>query len=175
MSPPVAPEVEEQIIVRERLRLLALGFYIKGAVGAVFISFLLLHFFVFLGISFIPESAWNTPPKSVTTTQSPSVLPSPSPRPINQGPPVIMFRIFAAAIGVIILLGWTFGALTIYAGRCVHNRTHRVFIFVMAGLNCALIPWGTLLGIATFHLMQSPGGRREFGRLGEAVEVQPSS
>jgi hypothetical protein len=163
MSPSVAPEVEEQIIVRERLRLLALGFYVKGAVGAVFISFLLLHFSMFLGFSFIPESAWNQPPKSVTTTQSSSVLPSPSPRPINQGPPVIMFRIIAAVIGVIILLGWTFGALTIYAGRCIHQRTHRVFILVMAGLNCALIPWGTLLGVATFTLLQSPAGQREFG------------
>lgn len=165
MSLSVAPEIEEQIIVRERLRLLAIGFYVKGAVGAVFISFLLLHFFMFLGFSFIPESAWNTPPKSVTATQSPSVLssPSPSPRPVNQGPPVIMFRIFAAVIGVIILLGWTFGALTIYAGRCVQKRNHRVFILIMAGLNCALIPWGTLLGVATFTLLQSPAGQREFG------------
>ncbi|MDP9099685.1 MAG: hypothetical protein M3N48_11950 [Verrucomicrobiota bacterium] len=74
-----------------------------------------------------------------------------------------MFRIFAAVIGFIILLGWSFGALTIYAGRCVQNRTHRLFIFIMAGFNCALIPWGTLLGIATFMVLQSPAGRREFG------------
>lgn len=151
--------------MRERLRLLALGFYIKGAVGAVVVSFFLIHFFMVLGLSFLPQSAWDTQPKSVTTTQSPSVLssPSPSPRPVNQGPPVIMFRIFAAVIGVIILLGWTFGALTIYAGRCVHNRKHRVFILVMAGLNCVLIPWGTLLGVATFTVLQSPAGQREFG------------
>jgi hypothetical protein len=167
MSPSVAPEIEEQIIVRERLRLLALGFYVKGAVGAVFISFLLLHFFMFLGISFIPESAWNTPTKSVTTAQSPSMLPSPSPRPVNQGPPVIMFRIVAAVIGVVILLGWTFGALTIYAGRCVQKRTHRVFILILAGLNCALIPWGTLLGVATFSILQSPAGQREFALLAD--------
>ena len=43
MFPPAASEVEEQIIVRERLRLLVLGFYVKRAVGAVFISFLLFH------------------------------------------------------------------------------------------------------------------------------------
>jgi hypothetical protein len=167
MSLPVAPEVEEQIIVRERLRLLAFGYYVKGAVGAVFISFLLLHFFLFLGFSFMPESAWNAPAKPVITAQSPLVLPSPSPGPVNKGPPVIMFRVFAAVIGVIILLGWTFGALTIYAGRCVQKRNHRVFIFVMAGLNCALIPWGTLLGIATFVLIQSPAGQREFGLLAD--------
>ena len=162
MSPSVAPEVEEQIIVRERLRLLALGFYVKGAVGALVVSIFLFHFFMLLGFSFMPESAWNPPPKPATT-ESLSISPSPSPRPVNQGPPVSMFRIFAAVIGAIILLGWTFGALTIYAGRCVQKRTHRLFILIMAALNCALIPWGTLLGIATFTLMQSPAGQREFG------------
>jgi len=163
MSPPAASEVEEQIIVRERLRLLAIGYYVKGAVGAVFISFLLLHFCMFLGLSFIPASSWNTPSKPAITAHSPSVLSTPAPRPENQGPPVIMFRIFAGVIGVIILLGWTFGALTIYAGRCVQKRQHRALIYVMAGFNCVLIPWGTLLGIATFILLQSPAGQEAFG------------
>jgi hypothetical protein len=167
MSPPALSEAEEQIIVRERLRLLAIGFYVKGAVEAVFISFLLLHFCLFLGMSFMPQSTWE--PKSVTTVRSVSVSPSPSPRPVNQGPPVVMFRIFAAVIGVVILVGWTFGGLTIYAGRCVQKRTHRLFIFIMAGLNCALIPWGTLLGVATFYVLQSPAGRREFGLVADAA------
>ena len=161
MSPSVAPEVEEQIIVRERLRLLALGYYIKGAVGTVFISFLLFHFVFLLGFSFMPESAWNEPPKP-STTPSFAVTPSPSPEPVNHGPPVVMFRIFAAVIGVIILLGWTFGGLTIYAGRCVQKRQHRVFVIVMGGLNCVLIPWGTLLGIATFMVLQSSAGQEAF-------------
>src|SRR2546430_12826499 len=163
MSPPALSEMEEQIIVRERLRLLAIGFYVKGAVGAIFVSFLLFHFVFMLGFSFMPESAWNPPPKSATTVPSLSVTPSPSPRPVNQGPPVVFFRVIAGVIGVIILLGWTFGGLTIYAGRCVQKRTHRLFIFVMAALNCPFIPWGTLLGIATFMLMQTPVARRKFG------------
>lgn len=80
-----------------------------------------------------------------------------------------MFRIFATVVGVIILLGWTFGALTIWAGRCVQKRQHRPFIYVMAGLNCPFLPWGTLLGIATFILMQSPAGRREFDLLADTA------
>jgi hypothetical protein len=162
MSAPIAPEAEEQIIVRERLRLLAFGYYIKGAVSVAFTSFFLLHFFMFIGLSLMPDSAWNAPAKPLTTVRSPSVLPAPSPRPENQAPPVMMFRIFAAVIGVIILLGWTFGALTVYAARCIQKRQHRVFIFIMAGLNCVLIPWGTLLGIATFIVIQSPAGQEAF-------------
>lgn len=76
-----------------------------------------------------------------------------------------MFRIFAGVIGVIILLGWTFEGLTIYAGRCLHKRTHRLFIFMMATVNGPFIPWGTLLGIATFMRLQTPLARREFGLL----------
>jgi hypothetical protein len=165
MSPPALSESEGQIIVRERLRLLAIGFYVKGAVGAVFVSFLLFHFVFLLGLSLMPESAWNPSPKPATTIKSVSVSPSPSPspRPVNQGPPVVMLRVFAGVIGVIILLGWAFGGLTIYAGRCVHKRTHRLFIFIMASLNCPFIPWGTLLGIATFMMLQTPLARREFG------------
>jgi hypothetical protein len=162
MIPGVALDVEQQIIVRERLRLLAIGYYIKGAMGAALVSIFLLHFFMLIGLSVMPQTAGNAPVKPVTTAQAPSVLPSPSSRPVNQPPPVMMLRIFAAAIGVIILLGWTFGALTIYAGRCVQKRTHRVFIFIIAGLNCVLIPWGTLLGIATFIVIQSPAGQEAF-------------
>ena len=164
MSPPALSEAEEQLIIRERLRWLAIGYYVKGAVGAIFVSFLLFHFVFLLGFSFMPESAWNPPPRPAPTVESRSVSPSPSPKAVNQGPPVVMFRIFAGVIGVIILLGWAFGGLTIYAGRCVHRRTHRVFIYVMAGLNCPFIPWGTLLGIATFMLLQTPTAQREFQR-----------
>ena len=163
MSPPALSETEEQIIVRERLRLLVIGFYVKGAVSAIFVSFLLFHFVFLLGFSFMPESAWNPPPKPVTISESLLATPSPSPRPVNQGPPAVFFRVFAGVIGLIILLGWTFGGLTIYAGRCLRKRTHRMFIYVMAALNCPFIPWGTLLGVATFILLQTPEARREFG------------
>jgi uncharacterized membrane-anchored protein YitT (DUF2179 family) len=168
MPPELAPEVEQLIVTRERLRLLALGYYVKGAVCVLFVSLFLFHLVFLLGISFMPQSAWNEPAKPAST-QSPATLPllssTPTPAPVNQALPVMMFRIFALALGVIILLGWTFGGLTIYAGRCVQERKHRVFIYVMAGLNCVLLPWGTLLGVSTLIVMQSPMARAEFLRL----------
>ena len=168
MSPPAFSAAEEQIIVRERLRLLVIGFYVKGAVGAVCISFLLLHCFFFLGLSFLPESSWA--PKPASTVHSLSVAPSATPPAAHQGPPVVMFRIFAGVIGLVVLLGWAFGGLTVYAGHCVQNRTHRLFIYIMAALNCPLIPWGTLLGIATVMVLQTPAAQREFGLLNDNRE-----
>jgi hypothetical protein len=156
-------EAEQEIITRERLRLLAIGFYVKGGMGALVVSIFLIHFVFLLTFSFMPESAWQTTAPRQTKIESVSISPSPTPRPVNQGPPVVIFRVFAGVLGVFILLGWTFGALTIYAGRCVQKRERRMFIYVMAGLNCALIPWGTLLGVATFVVLQTPFARREFG------------
>lgn len=165
MSPPALSEAEEQIIARERLRLLAIGYHVKGAVSAIFVSFLLFHFVFMLGISFMPESAWNTPARPTTTTTSPSLSVSPTPTPgaVNQGPPVFFFRLFAGVIGVIILVGLTLGELTIYAGRRIRNRTRRKFIYVMAAMNCPFLPWRTLLGVATFIVLGTPAAQREFG------------
>lgn len=167
MTNPPSPDIERQVIALDRLRLLSLGYYISGVIGAAFVSFLLLHFFLFLGFSFIPESQWNASTASPSPAQhaSASAMPVPSASPFaktNQGPPAIMFRLFAAVIGVIIIGGWTLGALTTYAGHCIKKRKHKVFIYVMAAVNCIWIPYGTLLGIATIILFQWPEVQAEF-------------
>ena len=157
MTNPPSTDIEREVIALDRLRLLSLGYYISGAIGAAFVSFLLIHFFLFLGFSFIPESQWQAPTRSAAVAQyaSPTALPSASASANpNQGPPVIMFRIVAGIIGVIIVGGWILGALTAYAGHCIRKRKHKVFIYVMAAVNCIWIPYGTLLGIATIILFQ---------------------
>lgn len=162
-----SPNTERQIIALDRLRLLSIGYYISGTIGAVIVSFFLIHFFLFLGFSLIPESQWNTTKQSPPVTQQSSPIPFPSPlatAKTNEGPPVIMFRIFAVVIGVIILVGWTLNGLTIYAGHCIKKRKHKVFIYVMAALNCICIPYGTLLGIATITLFQWPEVQDQFNR-----------
>jgi hypothetical protein len=67
-----------------------------------------------------------------------------------------MFFIFAAVIAVVILLGWTFGAAQIYVGRCLRDRRHFIFVLVIAGLECAFVPWGTALGVFTFVVLTRP-------------------
>jgi hypothetical protein len=86
-----------------------------------------------------------------------------SPTPSSaQAPPVIVFRVIAGVIGLIIICGWTLGGLTAYAGRCINKRKHRLFIYIMAGINCIWIPYGTVLGIATILLFQWPEVQAEF-------------
>jgi len=164
MTPPPF-NLERQIIATDRLWLLSVAYYISGAIGAAFVSFLLIHFFLLLGLSFIPSSQWNAPAPTPASAQyaAPSPIPTASPAPKNnQGPPAIMFRTFAAIVGLIILCGWTLGALTIYAGHCIKRRKHRLFIYIMAAINCIWVPYGTVLGIATILLFQWPEVRAEF-------------
>jgi hypothetical protein len=164
MNPP-AVDTERQIIALDRLRLLSLGYYISGAIGAAFVSFLLIHFFLLLGFSFVPASQWNAPAPSPGITQGAWPTPFSTASQTSssaQAPPAIMFRIFAGVIGLIIICGWTLGALTAYAGHCIKKRKHKIFIYVMAAINCIWIPYGTLLGIATILLFQWPEVQAQF-------------
>ncbi|PYL74312.1 MAG: hypothetical protein DMF27_14785 [Verrucomicrobia bacterium] len=165
MIDPTSFNRERQIIALDRLRVLSIAYYISGAIGAVFVSFLLIHFFVLLGFSFVPASQWNAPAQTPSSAQhasaSPSLMASPTSN-SAQAPPVIIFRIIAGVIGLIIICGWTLGALTAYAGHCIKKRKHRLFIYIMAGVNCIWIPYGTVLGIATILLFQWPEVQAEF-------------
>src|SRR5207253_4462193 len=98
-------DIERQVIALYRLRLLSLGYYISGAIGALFVSFLIFHFIFLLAFSFIPASQWNTPAASPAGAQHVSpITPQPSPSAsAAQGPPVILFRVFAGVIGLIII------------------------------------------------------------------------
>jgi hypothetical protein len=149
---------EPRIVARERLNLLAIGFYVRGAIMLVFSCFFLIYVAILLSVSFIPESAWNQPPRPHA---SPSAVASTTPTPaphggVNSGaPPVIFFRIMAGVMGGFVLLGWIGGALTIYSGNCIKKRKHRMLVYVMAALNCFFIPYGTLLGVFTFVVLSS--------------------
>jgi hypothetical protein len=157
--PPIPIDETARAVTRERLRLLSIAYYISGALGAVFVSFLLIHLCVFTAISFMPESAFQSKGNEHATMQgSPQSVQKTS----SAGPPVIIFRIVAVVIGVVILCGWTLGGLTFYAGRCIAKRRNRTFVLVMAGINCIWIPNGLLLGIATFLALGSADAKMEY-------------
>ncbi len=166
IDPPEASS-DRQVIALDRLRLLSLAYYISGAIGAAMVSFLLIHFFLLIGLSFIPASQWNQsaakPAISQQTSPAPITQSAPrNPHSDNQPPPAFLFRIIAGVIGFVILCGWTLGALTAYAGYCIKKRKHKLLILIMAAINCIWIPYGTILGIATILLFQWPEVKAEF-------------
>ena len=63
-----------------------------------------------------------------------------------------------------IVVGWVYAALTAYAGRCIVQRKHLVFVLVVSGLNCvAMNPITTTLGVFTFIVLLRPTVMQLFG------------
>ncbi len=130
-------------IGKDRLRLLEIAYYIAGTVTIFFVSFLLIHFSIFLFMGLNPQFFDH----AVGANDHQATPP----------PPPAFFLVGANVIGLIILLGWTFGGLQIYAGRCLKHRRNSLLILIVASVECLFIPWGTFLGVSTFMIMQRPG------------------
>ena len=123
--PPTPIQAEIQAALdADRLKLLEIGYYISGIVTAVFVSFLLLHFCLFLFFAFNPQFFNN--PHGTGHQGTP--------------PPPGLFLGLAGFIGLVILLGWLFGALQVIAGRCLKKRQHLLFVTIIAALECCFIP-----------------------------------
>ena len=75
------------------------------------------------------------------------------------GPPPQFGYFFICMGSGFMLLGWAMGILTLISGRAIAQRRWRIFSLVMAGVNCASIPLGTLLGVFTFIVLLRPSVR----------------
>jgi hypothetical protein len=159
MMPATEPPTEAQILDREHLRLLAIGYYISGAATALFVSIFLIHFAFVSAFAIMPDSFWKTTNTTVRASVVSTNLP---PAHIGETPPRAILGVFAAVIGFIIICGWTLGGLTIYAGKSIKQRKRRNFVLVMAAIKCLFIPYGTALGIATFFVLARPAVKSQF-------------
>jgi hypothetical protein len=52
-----------------------------------------------------------------------------------------------------ILVGWTFAALVLIAGRCIAHRNRYTFCFVLACVECLWMPFGPCLGVFTILVL----------------------
>jgi hypothetical protein len=126
---------------QDQLNLLAIFHYVCGAVIALFSCFFLMHVFMGLMIMKTPSSFGTGP----------------------QGPPPKLFGEMFVTIGLVaVLSGWTVGGLTAAAGRCIATRRGYIFILVIAGINCLIVPIGTALGVCTFVVLLRPSVRALF-------------
>jgi hypothetical protein len=148
--PLLSPEIQAAVETArdaDHLHLLEIVFYIAGGMTAFFSCLFLLHFTMFLVLGLNPQMFPSSP-------QGQHVSP----------PPSGIFLAFAAIIGIVILIGWTFGALQIYAGRCLRHRQNWIFIFTISILECAFIPWGTTIGVFALLLLSRPTVKALFAR-----------
>jgi len=50
-------------------------------------------------------------------------------------------------------LGWTLAGFIVAAGRKLKRRMSRTFCLVVAGIECILMPFGTVLGVFTIVVL----------------------
>ena len=125
----------------EHLRLLSIFHYVVGGLAGLFALFPIIHLIFGLVMIFGPDKFQG-----------------------KEGPPVALmgwfFVIFAA---VFIILGWTFAAFVLTAGRFLTQRKHYMFCVVMAAIECIFLPFGTVLGVFTIIVLMRDPVKQLFG------------
>ena len=62
----------------------------------------------------------------------------------------------------LILGGWTLAIAIFLAGRFLTRRAHYMYCFVVAAIECLLMPFGTILGVFTIIVLVRPSVKALF-------------
>ena len=71
----------------------------------------------------------------------------------KDAPPRFLGLFFVLLGSVFILVGWIIAGLMIVLGVKLRRRESRTFCFVVAGIECISMPFGTILGVLTIVLL----------------------
>jgi hypothetical protein len=126
----------------QHLRLLSIFHYVVAGVAA-FCSFFPLLYTV-MGFAFLAFS--QHPPANPTQSAPPAAL----------GWFFIGFGIFFA------VLGFVFALFLFLAGRSLAKRRCYWFAFVVACIECVLVPFGTILGVFTLIVLSRESAKKLF-------------
>ena len=139
----VVTESERQSIVdQEHLKLLPIGFWVLGALDI----FIAMYGVIYIGFGVLFANAPLSTPGSAAVV------------------PPAFFAWFFVAMGAAFMVA--FGALAtlkILSGFWIRKRTHRTACLVIAGISCASIPFGTIVGVLAFMVLLRPSVSALFG------------
>jgi len=117
----------------QHLRLLSTFHYIVGGLTALVMCFPLIHFGLGFAMVFAPGFFDN--------------------KPGSQPPPLFIGWILMIIGGLFFLSGQAFAICIIAAGRFLAQRRRYLFIFIVACIQCAFMPFGTVLGVFTIIVL----------------------
>lgn len=141
-------------IDEEHLRLLRIGYLVSGSVSAMFALLPLLYaaFGVFIAGS----------------------LPGPGPSRASEADPRLFGWLFAAfGLAFFFVLAGN-AVLKFFVARAIGRRRLHTFCLVGAALTCLGIPWGTVIGVLTFMVLERPSVKALFGAGPAPGEIPPS-
>lgn len=124
----------------EHLRLLSIFHYVVGGMTALFACIPFIH--LALGIALV-SGAFPVQPG-------------------RQGPPPFLGWLFIGIASVFILAGWALAISIFTAGRLLARRSRYMYCFVVAAIECILMPYGTVLGVFTIIVLNRPSVKALF-------------
>jgi hypothetical protein len=132
----------------EHLKLLSIFHYVVGGLTAIFACVPLIHFFVGLGLA---TGAFDDTP----------------------GEARMMGGFLMVFAGGFILAGWALAVAIAIAGRNLARRTRYTYCMVVAGIECILMPFGTVLGVFTIIVLMRDSVKALFEG-GSSPTIEPS-
>jgi len=81
----------------------------------------------------------------------------------NQPPPAFLGWFFILFAGAFILTGWTLAVLIFVAGHKLKRRVSYTYCVIVAGVECLLMPYGTVLGVFTILVLMKESVKSLFG------------
>lgn len=147
-------EIRQQLLDQEHLRLLTFFYFVSAGVTAFFSLFPALY--MAMGLMFVLASP---------SFQSHG----------SNGPPAVVGWIFVAFGAGLMVLFLCLAALKFLTARAIRQRQRRTLCLVTAGISCLFIPYGTLLGVLTFIVLERPSVKALFGPRLESEPAPPSS
>lgn len=126
----------------QHLDLLAIFHFVVGGLTALFSCIFFLH--VAIGIAMLNGVFDKVAPGS-------------------EAPPAFLAWFFIIFPSIFIVAGWILAGLMIAVGRKLKRRASHTFCMIVAGMECILMPFGTVLGIFTIVLLMKDPVKRLFG------------
>lgn len=132
--------MDSPLITAHDLRLLSIGYYIQAAIAA-FYTLMLLGYSAFIGTILVNLGRLSQQPQQL--------------------PPAIL-SILSVVLAVLIGIACAYTACLFIAGYWLRRLRNMLFIQIIAALNCVAIPYGTVLGIFTFMVLQRSSAKQLF-------------
>jgi hypothetical protein len=150
MTPPALPGQRDQHSVDAgQLDLLAIFHFVLAGFTLLGLGFLFMHWFMmhtFMENPAIWENAKSAPPPKEF---------------------MAVFKWFYLFMGVCIVI---MGVANFIAGLCIRKRRCRTLTIAIAGLDCMMVPFGTVLGVFTIIVLARDSVRRTY----EATDTSSS-
>ncbi len=152
--------------LREQVRLLSIFHYVLGGIGYLISLIPCIH--LAIGIFFLvaPEATFQVPstPANAAAGESGETIPTTAPvQPVPPFPAKLFGLIFTSVAAVIIVAGMILSTCIVVAGKRLAALRSHTFCMVIAGIECLIMPFGTVLGIFTILTLIKPETRRLFG------------